>query len=31
MVLRDIKPTRSELIRIKRQIQFSERGYTILK
>jgi V/A-type H+-transporting ATPase subunit D len=31
MVLQDIKPTRSELIRIKRQIRFSERGYNILK
>jgi V/A-type H+-transporting ATPase subunit D len=31
MVIRDIKPTRSELIRIKRQIKFSERGYNILK
>ena len=31
MVLQDTKPTRSELIRIKRQIRFSERGYNILK
>ena len=31
MVLQDIKPTRSELIRLKRQIRFSERGYNILK
>ena len=31
MVLRDIKPTRSELINLKRKIQLSERGYKILK
>ena len=31
MALRDIKPTRSELIRLKRKIQLSERGYNILK
>ncbi|MFY9800756.1 MAG: V-type ATP synthase subunit D, partial [Methanoregula sp.] len=27
MALRDIKPTRSELINLKRKIQLSERGY----
>lgn len=31
MALRDIKPTRSELINLKRKIQLSERGYKILK
>ncbi len=31
MALRDIKPTRSELINIKRKIKLSERGYNILK
>ncbi|MHC1626730.1 MAG: V-type ATP synthase subunit D [Methanoculleaceae archaeon] len=31
MALRDIKPTRSELIAIKRRIALSERGYNILK
>ena len=31
MALRDIKPTRSELITLKRKIQLSERGYKILK
>ena len=31
MALRDIKPTRSELIGLKRRIQLSERGYKILK
>jgi V/A-type H+-transporting ATPase subunit D len=31
MALRDIKPTRSELINLKRRIQLSERGYKILK
>ena len=31
MALRDIKPTRSELISIKRRITLSERGYNILK
>jgi len=31
MALRDIKPTRSELISIKRKIKLSERGYNILK
>jgi V/A-type H+-transporting ATPase subunit D len=31
MALRDIKPTRSELISLKRRIQLSERGYKILK
>ena len=31
MALRDIKPTRSELIDLKRKIQLSERGYKILK
>ncbi|MDI6867026.1 V-type ATP synthase subunit D [Methanoculleus sp.] len=31
MALRDIKPTRSELISIKRRIKLSERGYNILK
>jgi V/A-type H+-transporting ATPase subunit D len=31
MALRDIKPTRSELIGLKRKIQLSERGYNILK
>ncbi|MCE5337299.1 MAG: V-type ATP synthase subunit D [Methanomicrobiaceae archaeon] len=31
MALRDIKPTRSELINIKRRIKLSERGYNILK
>ncbi|MDD1676180.1 MAG: V-type ATP synthase subunit D [Methanomicrobiales archaeon] len=29
--LRDIKPTRSELINLKRKIKLSERGYNILK
>ncbi len=31
MALRDLKPTRSELISIKRRIKLSERGYNILK
>jgi V/A-type H+-transporting ATPase subunit D len=31
MALQDIKPTRSELIDIKRRIELSERGYNILK
>jgi len=31
MALRDIKPTRSELINLKRKIRLSERGYKILK
>ncbi len=31
MALRDIKPTRSELINIKRRIKLSERGYNIFK
>ncbi len=31
MALRDVKPTRSELISIKRRIALSERGYNILK
>ena len=31
MALRDIKPTRSELIHLKRKIRLSERGYKILK
>jgi len=31
MAIRDIKPTRSELIQLKRKIKLSERGYTILK
>ncbi|QYZ79613.1 V-type ATP synthase subunit D [Methanofollis formosanus] len=31
MALRDVKPTRSELIDIKRKIKLSERGYNILK
>lgn len=31
MALQDIKPTRSELIGIKRRIKLSERGYNILK
>ncbi|ABN56223.1 MULTISPECIES: V-type ATP synthase subunit D [Methanoculleus] len=31
MALRDIKPTRSELINVKRRIKLSERGYNILK
>jgi V/A-type H+-transporting ATPase subunit D len=31
MALRDIKPTRSELINLKRRIVLSERGYKILK
>jgi V/A-type H+-transporting ATPase subunit D len=31
MALRDIKPTRSELINLKRKIRLSERGYNILK
>ena len=31
MALRDIKPTRSELIGLKKRIALSERGYKILK
>ncbi|MDH7592951.1 MAG: V-type ATP synthase subunit D [Methanomicrobiales archaeon] len=31
MAMQDIKPTRSELINIKRKIKLSERGYNILK
>lgn len=31
MALRDVKPTCSELINIKRKIKLSERGYNILK
>ncbi|MBS1193809.1 MAG: V-type ATPase, subunit [Methanomicrobiales archaeon] len=31
MALRDVKPTRSELINLKRKIRLSERGYNILK
>ncbi len=31
MALRDIKPTRSELINLKKKITLSERGYKILK
>jgi V/A-type H+/Na+-transporting ATPase subunit D len=31
MALRDVKPTRSELINLKRKITLSERGYNILK
>jgi H(+)-transporting ATP synthase, vacuolar type, subunit D len=31
MALRDIKPTRSELINLKKKIRLSERGYNILK
>lgn len=31
MALRDIKPTRSELISLKKKIKLSERGYNILK
>ena len=31
MAIRDIKPTRSELIGLKRKITLSEKGYTILK
>ena len=31
MALRDVKPTRSELINLKRRIALSERGYKILK
>jgi V/A-type H+/Na+-transporting ATPase subunit D len=31
MALRDVKPTRSELISLKRRIALSERGYKILK
>jgi V/A-type H+-transporting ATPase subunit D len=31
MALRDIKPTRSELINLKKKIKLSERGYNILK
>jgi len=29
MALKDIKPTRSELISLKRKIKLSERGYNI--
>ena len=31
MAVQDIKPTRSELIQLKRKIRLSERGYNILK
>ncbi|MDT8358319.1 MAG: V-type ATP synthase subunit D [Methanomicrobiaceae archaeon] len=31
MALKDVKPTRSELINLKRRIKLSERGYNILK
>jgi V/A-type H+-transporting ATPase subunit D len=31
MAIRDVKPTRSELIQLKRKIRLSERGYNILK
>lgn len=31
MVLRDFKPTRSELLEVKRRIKFTERGYDLLK
>ncbi|HZD44415.1 MAG TPA: V-type ATP synthase subunit D, partial [Methanomicrobiales archaeon] len=31
MALRDVKPTRSELINLKKRIALSERGYNILK
>lgn len=31
MALKDVKPTRSELIQLRRKIKLSERGYNILK
>ncbi|WAI02238.1 V-type ATP synthase subunit D [Methanogenium organophilum] len=31
MALKDVKPTRSELINLKRRVKLSERGYNILK